>query len=255
MFKPPRLRESQKRNLRHWGMELFVVVLGVLLALWAQEWAQARNQNQQHQQVMENFHREILITQAFAAQGVMVETCLKGQFDTIKDLLERDDPVWPGLVFLASTAPGHWMAGPIMFPTYRYSTRSYDRARESGALEAYSDEKESAYEEIYYILDALAEASRGMSEAQSALKPLASRKSISSSMRTEMLQHLARFDEFRVMHKWQARLLAERSAHVGMQASEERLKGFLVPDTRQARQIYGDCVQEFDWSTGRTVPE
>ncbi|MCP6406825.1 hypothetical protein NL481_27880, partial [Klebsiella pneumoniae] len=85
------------------------------------------------------------------------------QFDNIKDLLERDDPVWPGLVFPASTAAGHWMAGPIMVPTYRYSTRSYDRARETGALDAYPAEKETAFEEIYYVLDALADASRGMS--------------------------------------------------------------------------------------------
>ena len=48
IFKPARLRARHKRNLRHWGMELFVEVLGVLLALWAQEWAQGRNQAQQH---------------------------------------------------------------------------------------------------------------------------------------------------------------------------------------------------------------
>jgi hypothetical protein len=255
MFKPPQLRERQKRNLRHWGMELFVVVLGVLLALWAQEMVQARNQIKQHRQVMEYFHREILVAQAFAAHGVMIETCLADQFKTLRDLLERDEPVWPGLAFPASTVLGHWMAGPIMFPTYRYSTTSYDRAREAGALEVYPDKKESAYEDIQYVFGALAEASRGMSEAQSALRPLATRRSIDASTRTEMLQHLARFDDFRVMHYWQVRLLAERSAEVGMQADTESVKELPVPDIGQLRQYFGDCVKEFDWSTGKAVTD
>lgn len=255
MFKPLRLRDRQKRNLRHWGMELFVVVLGVLLALWAQEWVQSRNQAKQHRQVMENFHREILITQAFAAQGVMVEPCLADQFEKIKSLLERDDPIWPGVEFPASTLIGHWMAGPIMFPTYRYSTMPYNRARESGALESYPDHKESAYEDIQYVFDALAEASRGISEAQAALRPLATRRSIDASTRTEMLQHMARFDNFRVMHKWQVRLLADRSAAVGMQVTKERLKELPVPETAQLRQHYGDCVREIDWATGQLVTQ
>jgi hypothetical protein len=202
---------------------------------------------------MEYFHREILITQAFAAHGVMIETCLADQFKTLRDLLERDEPVWPGLVSPVSTTLGHWMAGPIMFPTYRYSTTSYESARETGALEAYPDKIESAYEDIQYVFGALAEASRGMAEAQSALRPLATRRPIDASTRTEMLQHLARFDEFRVMHYWQVQLLAERSAEVGMQADKDSVKRLPVPDIAQLRQHFGDCVKEFDWSTGTTV--
>ena len=253
MFKPPQLRERQKRSIRHWGMELFVVVLGVLLALWAQEWVQSRNQAKQHRQVMDYFHREILVTQALAAHGVMVETCLADQFKTLRDLLERDDAVWPGLAFPASTAIGHWMAGSITFPTYRYSTTPYDRAREAGALETYSDHKESAYEDIQYIFGALADASRGISEAQSALRPLATRRSIDASTRTEMLQHLARFDEFRVLHYWQVRLLAARSAEVGMQADKNRVEKLPVPNISHLRQHYGNCVKDIDWSTGEAV--
>ena len=37
-----RFTDDQKRGLRHWAMEFVVVVAGVLLALWLQEWGQRR---------------------------------------------------------------------------------------------------------------------------------------------------------------------------------------------------------------------
>jgi apolipoprotein N-acyltransferase len=39
-----RLTDGQKRNLGHWAMEFAIVVVGVLVALWLQQWAERRRE-------------------------------------------------------------------------------------------------------------------------------------------------------------------------------------------------------------------
>ena len=39
-----RLTTDQRRTVAHWGMELVVVVAGVLIALWLQAWAEHRRE-------------------------------------------------------------------------------------------------------------------------------------------------------------------------------------------------------------------
>lgn len=248
------LRPREKRNLRHWAMEFAIVVVGVLIALWAQEWVEQKRETKRHEQVMDSLHREILITQALAARPVMAQDCVARQFDTLRDMLEQDDPYWPGLVAPGSIGLGQGMAGPIIFPTNLYSTQSYLRARETGALEQYPDEIELAYEEIFYTFDTLRDASRGIDEAVSALRPLATARPIDAATRLEMLQHLARFDQYRMSHFTQVGYLATQSKRVGMQVDEKRL-GYIGEwlAVEQLAEQYGDCVKDIDWTTGKAV--
>jgi hypothetical protein len=53
-----KLSEGQRRTIAHWAMEFLVVVVGVLLALWLQEWAARRSAAAKHHELMERLFEE-----------------------------------------------------------------------------------------------------------------------------------------------------------------------------------------------------
>lgn len=230
------------------------MVVGVLLALWAAEWAQDRAEADRHAKAMDSLHREIRITQAIAARAVMADACILAQSQALKEMLEQDDPMWPGLKVRGSFEDGQLMAAPLIYPVNGYSVETYMRARETGALEEYSEEKELAYEEIFYIFRTLDQYQAEFDTAISKLRPLSSPRPIDPATRLEMLQHLAAFDDYRRGHLGQFRSLVHHARIVGMQISVndlEEIEEWLGKD--RLVRAFGDCVQEIDWATGLPV--
>jgi hypothetical protein len=54
-----RLTSDEKRTVGHWVMELLVVVTGVLIALWLQEWSQRRQALQNMNTAEDAIHDEV----------------------------------------------------------------------------------------------------------------------------------------------------------------------------------------------------
>src|SRR3954470_12461692 len=54
-----RLSADQKRSVAHWIMEFVIVVAGVMLALWLQQWDQRRRARAEMQAAEESIHDEI----------------------------------------------------------------------------------------------------------------------------------------------------------------------------------------------------
>lgn len=250
------LRPREQRNLRHWGMELVIVVVGVLIALWAQEWAEGRAQAERQAKAMEALAREIRVTQIMASRPTIIDTCLVTQIETLKQLLSRDESDWPGIVVKGSTGFGQVMGSPILYPTNLYSVAAYERARETGAIEDLPPDKAFAYEEIFYILRALDEDNREISRIISALRPLSIARPLGSSERTEMLQHLARFDRLRFTSLIRSAVLAEEAGAVGLRIDPGK-DARLIVDWQERAQLLDDydaeCIADFDWKTGKAV--
>ena len=61
------LRSREVRSIRHWAIELAVVVIGVLLALWAAEWAQDRSARKSSQIAQDAMDSDLM----FMALGTM----------------------------------------------------------------------------------------------------------------------------------------------------------------------------------------
>ena len=57
-----RLGKNEVKSLRHWGMELVVVVAGVLIALGLQQWADRRGRLAEMASAEEAIHREVRAT-------------------------------------------------------------------------------------------------------------------------------------------------------------------------------------------------
>lgn len=53
-----KLSKGERRTVAHWAMEFVVVVVGVLLALWLQEWVAGRSAAAKHHELMERLFEE-----------------------------------------------------------------------------------------------------------------------------------------------------------------------------------------------------
>lgn len=255
MFRPRALSHETKKNIFHWGMEIMVVVVGVLLALWTQEWVEGRREKAEHQRAMSALNREVKIAQILSAKPVMVDACVTAQIDRIMDLLKEGGREWPGVVAPESQFFGDRMAAPIIYPTDFFSTEPYTRAREIGALDDFSGERQLAYDEMFFAMRRLDQIHTRIEQAIASLRPLAMAQQLDPATRVEMLQQLAMFDRMRISGLFQARQMVKTAAQVGQSVHEN--DGFLLDKYLRYEKLaeqYGGCIDEFDWTTGNAAP-
>jgi len=232
-------------------MELVVVVVGVLLALWAQEWVEGRREDKAHEKSLEALNREILIMQAAAARPVAVDACVVAQFDRLRGMLEESGEDWPGLVAKGRLEREGRMEGPINFPTNSYSNEAVRRARDTGALEALPDEVALAYEEIFYTLRRLDAVHNDMKKVLAHLRPLSRPMKIDANARLDMLEQLALFDQYRATHLFVTEFMGQQIEIIEPEVSDDMLG--VDASMAELRAAYGDCVQDVDWRTGKAA--
>jgi len=251
MIRPRHLSDEMKKNFRHWAMELVVVVVGVLLALWAQQWDEQRREVRQHAESLEALDREILIMLAAAMRPVAVDACVVAQFDQLREMLEVDSGSWPGLVARGRIEREGRMEGPINFPTNSYSEEAVSHARETGALQALPSDTATAYEEVFYILRRLSGVHNEMKQVLAHLRPLSRPRPLDAAARLDMLEQLALFDQIRATHLYVAEYMAEQANIIGLKAEDVAAVHLELDDLRKA---YGDCVRDVDLRTGKALP-
>ena len=94
MFKPPQLNQRLRKSLAHWGMELFIVILGILIALAAQEWIVDRQWQARMEEARTSLAREIgaLSNQMF--ERLIIQKCLETRLQALADQLDSPSTTW-----------------------------------------------------------------------------------------------------------------------------------------------------------------
>ena len=252
MFKPPQLRPRQKRNLKHWGMELVVVVIGVLLALWAQEWVNGQGEAKEHRAAIEALNREIDISTALFARSIMADRCTKERIKFLKSKLEEPGEDWAGVPPMGSIEKSNPGAFPYVlpYPTDLFSTATHERARATGAFDTLKPDQALHYEEIFLTMTDVIRANDEMASISEQLAPLAAPGRINSAKRLELLQLLSRADSNRIAMRGHSRAIVGEARALGLspkKRGEEFMKIYFRP---QRVRPFGECVQEFDFETG-----
>ncbi len=205
-----RLTGEQKRTVSHWAMELVVVIAGVLIALWVQEWADRRRAIQDMSAAEEAIHAE---TKAALTQLIWREVISKCHIERaakLKSMLLERGNQWPGITENAllridlSEATGVQTVVPGVYqrPQDVLTTAAWDSALATGALAPMDRQRFGRLVELYTHIEFLKANRDREDRAASILSGLSLPQQITPETRTRMLQALYEVDTARFMFNY-----------------------------------------------------
>jgi len=235
------------QRLRHWTSELLVVAIGVLLALWAQAWFEARRDADSHRETIGQldhmFHRALVV----AAARMSTADCARRRIAELDAALRASDGQWtampiPGLPppMRSGQFPPVYLADSEVLPT-----ALFDLARGNGTLAALPPESRAWYEQAERQLTWLREAWTAGEAPKAALSLLGVDGPLGEAARDEMRQALVALDNENHVVVIRANSLARLARERGIAPTAEDLAAYREKLVRD-RGFFGACVVEVD---------
>lgn len=226
---------------REFAGEVGVVLLGVLLALGAQQvvsdW-QWRNDVRDADQRMKT---EISFDVALAYERYAIDPCLRPRREELRDQLLKSDPFWPGS--RASFANDLFKSG---FPSvYRTPHRpwlqaSWLTALNGGLIGHFHPDRAQQLAVLFDAVEILRQSQGEEDETAETLGDLAFAGPISPAERRANLKVLARLDALDALIIFDSKVLIDDARKADIGPDPQRLKELLD----QQRSYRGTCVRD-----------
>ena len=206
-----KLISDQQRTVAHWGMELVVVIAGVLIALWLQDWAERRRAMQNMAADQEAIHDEVRQNLFNLIWRDAISRCHVERAQMLKSMLLTGQSHWPGVTENAlvqtsmskATGVESVIQGVYQRPFEEFSTAAWTSALTTGALAPMDRERFSQLVAIYNQIDFLNEIHKRENDAASTLSALAVPQELTADTRLRMFQALYEVDTARFMFAYQ----------------------------------------------------
>jgi hypothetical protein len=200
-----RLTADQKRSFGHWAMELIVVVAGVLIALWLQQWAEQRRARQNLLAAEEAIHDEVRGALTSLIWREAISQCHLDRANRIKAGLTGGSERWPGLNenTLLARQPGGRFATLLVVPSVyqrpvdTFTVSAWNSALATGALEPMERKRFGRLVAVYDQIQLLRETREREDRAAARLTALAFPMQLTPQIRFELLQALYDIDRSR----------------------------------------------------------
>jgi hypothetical protein len=247
MFKRLRPGPGVVQRLRHWTSELLVVAIGVLLALWAQAWFEARRDADSHRETIGQLDRMFHRAMVVAAARVSAADCARRRIAELDAALRATDGQWTAMPIPGLPAP---MRGGQFPPVYLADsevlpTALFDLARGNGTLAALPPASRAWYEQAERQLTWLREAWTAAEAPKAALALLGVDGPLGDAARDAMRQALVTLDNENHVVVIRASSLARLARERGIALAAEDLAAYREKLARD-RGFFGDCVVEVD---------
>lgn len=224
---------------REFAGEVGVIVLGVLIALGAQQvmsdW-QWRNDVRDADQRM---RAEIGIDLAVAYERYAIDPCLRPRLAELRDELMRNDPTWPGS--RATFANDYYKSG---FPSvYRTPNRPWPQATwltalDGGVIGHFKPDRVSELSSIFDDVALLARIQAEEADSAETLGDLAFAGPITSAERRANLKLVAKLDALDARMRAISKTLINESRAAGIGPDRSAMKSYID----QQRAYRGACV-------------
>lgn len=179
--------------ISHWGMELVVVMIGVLLALSVQQWAEDRGSRQRAVDAEARIREELLRNAGYFIERIAIQPCLRARVEILNRGLVSGGPDWhpetvdpgPRILALRTVYP---------VPSRSLTEDAYKGALADGELASVAPERRAELAVFYKNSGRL----QAMNDEENALadrlQPLQLVAGLSAQERNAMLATLARLD-------------------------------------------------------------
>lgn len=249
-----RLTGEHRRTAAHWAMELVVVIAGVLIALWVQEWADRRRAMEDMGAAEEAIHAEARAALTQLIWREVISKCHIERAEKLKSMLLAGGNQWPGITENAllrislSEATGIQTVVPGVYPRPFDvpTTAAWDSALATGALAPMDRQRFGRLVELYTQIEFLKDNRGREDRAAATLSGLSLPQQITPDTRTRMLQALYEVDTARFMFNYPgASALAESMRTLGWddKAEIDRWIAEDQADESWRRSVWRPCVQ------------
>lgn len=210
MFWFTRLTAERKRTIGHWLMELVIVVAGVLIALWLQQWGEGRKANADMKAAEASVHEEARGSLENLLWRQAINQCHLDRAGLLKRMLLSGSGRWPGLKentllredIGQATGVQLVMPGVYARPNETYTRAAWTSALATGALAPMDRDRFAKIAALYAQIEYLSVIHDHEDRAASVLSALTVPQDMTADTRTRMLQALYEIDASRFMYMY-----------------------------------------------------
>lgn len=248
-----KLTGDERRTIAHWAMELIVVVAGVLIALWLQQWAEHRRAVQDMAAAEDAIHDEVRSALTTLIWREAISQCHMERAQLLKSMLLTGSSRWPGITENAlirnlSEATGVQSVVPGVYqrPFDILSTAAWNSALTTGALAPMDrkrfDKLVALYSQIQYL-----NANREREDrAAATLSALSLPQELTPDTRTRMLQALYEVDASRFMFSFPgAEAFAEAMKDLGWNDKTAIDRWIAEDRAANAKAQWRPCIHDY----------
>lgn len=247
MFRLIRLNPPNGWNAVGW--ELAIVVLGVLIALAAQEAVETRRWRDEVRLTEDALTIEIADSVLHASERQMVNRCLSDRLRQLIGKVSASDGAWQGdPLVLASTTTGVSTTAPGAYrtPNRPWNDDVWVATQNGGVFTHMPRERVAAFAKVYARMEGL----RKMNEFEHQVFPellyLSFDTQLDPAARQRALSTLGRLDWLNGTILLDGGKLIDEVRAVRLDFSRTRFKQGLADAERSQRTFRGACVQPFD---------
>ena len=247
MLERMRLNARWLHRAGHWAMELIVVVVGVLLALWAQAWFEHRRDAEVHHETIEEMDALLGRALVQTAARVAADACTRQRIGELDEALRASAGEWRGMPL--GDLPAGLQAGqfPVVYlvDTDVLPLAIFDTARQNGTMATLAPIDRRFYVQVERQLTWLNSVWNGGGDPSARLALLGLDGPLGENARDELRLVLAALDTENRVTILRAQALARLARERGITLSSVDLATYRAKLERD-RRLFGDCVVEVD---------
>lgn len=232
---------------RDFAKEVGIIVVGVLIALGAEQIVSALHWRQEVSDTKIALGTEIGASLRYAAERLAVQPCMQERIADLAAKLRNSEGNW-----IADPMPigkTRWMVEPNITAVYRapaepWRTDAWETAKATGILDHMSRKEVADYSINYGAIAEL----RGLQEAENALEPklsfLSYDQHLDPRLRAETMSTLAELDWVNGNIALLSRHLVLAAPHLDLRLDRQQFRQRLRVDVADQRNIRGACVKD-----------
>jgi len=233
---------------REFAGEVGIIVLGVLIALGAEQLIEAAHWRQSARQASHAIQLELAAQQIEAMERLAVQPCLTGQLNVLAARLSAfRGGIWKGMPMIVrqegdKDAQQRTIAVAYRAPERLWVSDAWQTARSNGSLNHLSDSVVSEFAQEYSRGNRLLALQMQENEAASKLAALAVDGPIGPSDRVALLGDLVAVDRANAGMAYQARYLAAEVEPLLREVPRAKIEQDIAEMVKEQRQFRGACV-------------
>jgi hypothetical protein len=224
---------------RQFAGEVGIIVVGVLIALGAEQLVASWHWRSEVRQTDERLAREMAMNLANAYERFAIDPCLRPRLAELRNQLLATSAQWPGSrATFANDVYHSEFPSVYRTPNRPWGQASWRTALSGETLDHFSAQRVLEFSGLHDTVDALSQTQAEEIQASTALGDLAFAGPISQADRRADLKTVARLDSLDVRMLYLARLLIDEARTAGINPHPQMSRDNLA----QQRNYRGACV-------------